>query len=61
MKDKKENKELTLRMLKEKISKMPEEDLDKTIDDLYMKEQSKLDLLFEDSAFYIKAYWDYDD
>ena len=54
-------KEITLRDLKERVNNISESDLDKTIDEVYIEDSKKLDKLFGDSPFYIKASWDYDD
>lgn len=55
-------KEMTLRELRDRINKLPEEKLDKDLDDLYLHDKECLNNLFNnDSDFDIVPWWDYDD
>ena len=55
-------KEITLRDLKERINKLPEEEQNKTIEELYaLQYTNSLGKIFKGTDFSILASWDYDD
>ena len=53
--------EITLRELKKRINKIPEEKLDKDLDELYINDKKCLEGLFEGSAHDIVPWWDFED
>lgn len=53
--------EITLRELKKRINKIPEEKLDKDLDELFINDKECLEKLFEDSAYNIEPWWNYED